>query len=208
MVPGSSADHHREFHKTFIETEFDNSLNAMLATKRLWEIPLGNRGHWNIEYPYLGFISSDRTITDYDGDKESFIGQYGSVEKPVGVFSESLSKKIGKWNDSIGTVKVDLSIPANQKDVFSFFIGIKKDKKQINKSLKKFKNQDHIKKALSDVKVFWQDMFSTLEINTPDEAMNLMVNKWLRYQHCRKIMGENSLLSTKWSLRFQRSTSG
>ncbi|HSP87261.1 MAG TPA: hypothetical protein VLN45_03955, partial [Ignavibacteriaceae bacterium] len=50
---GSSSDHHREFHKTFIETDFDNELNTMIAAKRLWEIPLGDRGHWNIEYPYL-----------------------------------------------------------------------------------------------------------------------------------------------------------
>ncbi|AFH48888.1 Cellobiose phosphorylase [Ignavibacterium album JCM 16511] len=179
---GSSADHHREFHKTFIETEFDQSLNAMLATKRLWEIPLGNRGHWNIEYPYLGFISSHKTITDYDGDKESFIGQYGSLERPAGVFSESLSKKVGKWNDSIGTVKIDLTVAPNSSEHFSYFIGIKKNKKQIAESLKKFSNHSNIQKALDDVKNFWQKLFSTLEINTPDEAMNLMVNKWLRYQ--------------------------
>ena len=38
---GSSSDHHREFHKTFLETHFDPNLNCMTATKRLWEIPLG-----------------------------------------------------------------------------------------------------------------------------------------------------------------------
>lgn len=179
---GSSADHHREFHKTFIETEYDESLNAMLATKRLWEIPLSNRGHWNIEYPYLGFISSDKPINDFDGDKETFIGQYGSVANPAGVQLKVLSKKVGKWNDSIATVKIDLNIPANSSENFSFFIGIKKDKKHIKKSLEKFSNQISIQRALEDVKEFWQKMFSTLEIDTPDEAMNLMVNKWLRYQ--------------------------
>ena len=179
---GSSADHHREFHKTFIETEFVETLNVMTATTRLWEIPLGNRGHWNIEYPYLGFIGSDKKITDYDGDKESFIGQYGSLEKPVGIFSDKLSKKIGKWNDSIGTVKVDLLIPANSSEEISFFMGIKKDKKQIKKSLEKFSNPVSISNALKEVKEFWNKMLSTLDIDTPDEAMNLMVNKWLRYQ--------------------------
>lgn len=179
---GSSADHHREFHKTFLETEFDSSLNTMFATKRLWEIPLGNRGHWNIEYPYLGFISSDKTISDFDGDKESFLGNYGSVENPAGIFLEELSKKSGKWNDSVAVVKIDLNIPANSTENFSFFIGIKKDKKHISRSLSKFKSQNNVQQALEDVKNFWQKMFSTLEINTPDEAMNLMVNKWLRYQ--------------------------
>ncbi len=179
---GSSADHHREFHKTFIETEFDNSLNAMTATKRLWEIPISNRGHWNIEYPYLGFIGSSKKITDYDGDKESFIGQYGSLEKPIGVFSENLSKKTGKWNDSIGTVKVDVNLQSGSKENFSFFFGIKKNKNQIQKSIQHYSDHNNVVKALDAVKKFWQEMFSTLEINTPDEAMNLMVNKWLRYQ--------------------------
>lgn len=179
---GSSADHHREFHKTFIETEFDNSLNAMTATKRLWEIPISNRGHWNIEYPYLGFIGSSKKISDYDGDKESFIGQYGSLEKPIGVFSENLSKKTGKWNDSIGTVKVDVNLQSGSKENFSFFFGIKKNKNQIQKSIQHYSDHNNVVKALDAVKKFWQEMFSTLEINTPDEAMNFMVNKWLRYQ--------------------------
>ncbi len=61
-------------------------------------------------------------------------------------------------------------------------MGIKKDKKQIKKSLEKFSNPDSISNALKEVKDFWGKMLSTLIIDTPDEAMNLMVNKWLRYQ--------------------------
>lgn len=179
---GSSADHHREFHKTFIETRFDESLNAMTATKRLWEIPINNRGHWNIEYPYLGFISSDKKIVDYDGDKESFVGQYGSIERPRGVLANQLSKKIGKWNDSIGTVKINLSVPPNSTESFSFYIGIKKSQNQIKSTIEKYSNQELILTALTEVKNFWSEMLSTLEINTPDDAMNILVNKWLRYQ--------------------------
>lgn len=179
---GSAADHHREFHKTFIETRFDESLNALTATKRLWEIPINNRGHWNIEYPYLGFISSDKKIIDYDGDKESFIGQYGSIEKPRGVLVNQLSKRIGKWNDSIGTIKIDLSIIPHSTEDFSFLIGIKKNQNQIKISIKKYSNQELILTALTEVKNFWNEMLSTLEINTPDDAMNILVNKWLRYQ--------------------------
>ncbi|MCX7612509.1 MAG: glycosyl transferase family 36, partial [Ignavibacterium sp.] len=179
---GSSADHHREFHKTFLETEFDQQLNALIARKRLWEIPISNRGHWNIEYPYLGFIGCSKKITDFDGDKESFIGQYGSIEKPQGVLANNLSKRAGKWNDSIGTVKVDVDFNNGEKENLTFIIGIYKNKQQIKKSLLKYSDIENIYKSLNEVKNFWAEMFSTLEINTPDEAMNIMVNKWLRYQ--------------------------
>ena len=179
---GSSSDHHREFHKTFIETDFDAELNAMTATKRLWEIPLGDRGHWNIEYPYSGFISSSKKIIDYEGDKESFVGQYGSLQKPAALFSEKLSQKTGKWNDSIGTIRIDCNLPDNSTDYFSFFMGISESKSDISSSLKKFQLQGKVDEALEEVRNSWHNRFDSMIIDTPDEGMNLLVNKWLRYQ--------------------------
>ncbi|HRN26735.1 MAG: glycosyl transferase family 36 [Ignavibacteriaceae bacterium] len=179
---GSSSDHHREFHKTFLETHFDSKLNCMTATKRLWEIPLGDRGHWNIEYPYLGFISCSKKISDFDGDKDSFIGQYGSLQNPVGLSAKSLSRRLGKWNDSIGTIKTTIEINPKETKIINFFIGIENNKAAISTSLKKFSSQKVIDSALFELKLFWHKMFDTLVIETPDKAMNLMVNKWLRYQ--------------------------
>lgn len=179
---GSSADHHREFHKTFIETEFHKDINAMLGTKRLWEIPLGERGHWNIEYPYFGFISSNKKIVDYDGDKESFLGQYGNLIQPVAIQLNKLSKKIGKWNDSIGTVRVNAKINRGSKTSVAFYLGIEENKNEIKKSLAKYRTSKQIKAALKEVKSFWVNLLSPLSIETPDDAMNLLVNRWLRYQ--------------------------
>jgi len=179
---GSSADFHREFHKTFLETHFDSKLNCMTATKRLWEIPLGDRGHWNIEYPYLGFISCSKKITDYDGDKDTFIGQYGSLQNPAGLSQKSLNKKLGKWNDSIATVKTQIELKPKSATQVSFFMGIEKDKTEISNAINKFSTQKSIDAALLELKLFWQKMLGTLVIETPDAAMNLLVNKWLRYQ--------------------------
>lgn len=179
---GSSGDFHREFHKTFIETDFDVEVNGLVATKRLWDIPLGDRGHWNIEYPYSGFIASNKTVTDYEGDKESFIGQYGSLVLPEEVKNGRLSKKTGKWNDSIGSIKIDLALGARKTEKAAFFIGLKNNKEEIKEALSKYKTTEQIDLAFETVKAMWTEMLGTLEIKTPDDAMNLVVNKWFRYQ--------------------------
>lgn len=181
-VLGSSADHHREFHKTFIETEFDEKTNVMTATKRLWDIPLGDRGHWNIEYPYFGFLSSNKKVSDYDGDKDSFIGQYGDLINPVGISAKCLSKQTGNWTDPIGSLKVDSIIKSKNSDRIAFYLGLKQNKEEITKSIEQFSNSNAIDKALEDVKKHWEKLLGTLEINTPDEGMNILVNKWLKYQ--------------------------
>jgi cellobiose phosphorylase len=179
---GSSADHHREFHKTFIETHFDERMNTMFATKRLWEIPLGDRGHWNIEYPYWGFLSSNKEIVDYDGDKESFVGQYGSLDYPAGLNKNVLGRNTGKWNDPIGTIKINLKIKANRDDHAAFYMGIGENWKGIYQSIKKYSGINEIKKALFDIKNSWSSILEETHIDTPDEGMNFLVNKWLKYQ--------------------------
>jgi cellobiose phosphorylase len=179
---GSSADHHREFHKTFIETKFDDILNGMTANKRLWEIPLGNRGHWNIEYPYTGFIASNRKISDYEGDKEKFIGQYGSIENPLALHYSTMSKSTGKWNDSIATIKIDLSIKKNEYQKVAFYIGLKENRDQIISAMNKYQSENQIDASLDNVKKKWASILEPLEISTPDDSMNFLVNTWLRYQ--------------------------
>ena len=179
---GSSADHHREFHKTFLQTSFDENNNLMTANKRLWEIPLGDRGHWNIDYPYTGFLSANKKIIDYDSEKESFIGQYGDLINPAGLSLKSLTRQTGNWVDPVGCIKVASIIKPKSSDRIEFYFGLKEKKEEIESSIKKFMSGKQVDKALEDVKNRWKELLGTLEINTPDEAMNLLVNKWLRYQ--------------------------
>ena len=179
---GSSADHHREFHKSFIETEFDKHLNALLGRKRLWEVPVSDRGHWNIEYPFTGFISSDDTITDYEGDKESFIGNYGSLQLPQALLTGKLTKKTSKWNDSVAIIKLNFTVEAGATKQSAVFMGIAEDKNAIQQSVANYKTPAQREDAFQKIISFWDNLLSPLEIETPDEAMNILVNRWLRYQ--------------------------
>jgi len=179
---GSSSDHHREFHRSFLETEFSENDNAMFATKRLWEIPLGDRGHWNIDYQYYGFLSCNKKVKDYESDKEYFLGQYGDLIHPSALSKKKLSKQTGKWIDPIGCIKVDLKIKKNKSDNAAFYLGLVDNKNDAKKVLKKFNTSSQIEEALVKVKTKWADILGSLVIETPDESMNILVNKWLRYQ--------------------------
>lgn len=179
---GSSADHHREFHRTFIETKFDKKLNSIISGKRMWDIPLGDRGHWNIDYDYLGFFSCTGNVRSYECDKEKFLGQYGSMRLPKAVADNKLTKTTGRWGDPIASLQADVILEDTGGYRFAFLLGVKKNESEIEPAIKKYKTSDQIDKALEEVKSTWRRMFSTLEIDTPDTAMNLLINKWLRYQ--------------------------
>lgn len=179
---GASADHHREFHRTFIVTEFDQNANSIFAAKRLWEIPLSGRGHWNIVYPYHGFFSSNKKVNDFETDKESFIGQNGDLINPAGLHKNLLSKKTGSWDDPIACLKINIKLKSNDEERIDFYLGLVKEKKDYKKIIKKYLSFNDIDNALQEVKKRWLKLFDTLEIKTPDKQMDLLVNKWLRYQ--------------------------
>jgi len=179
---GGSNDYHREFHKNFLETEFDININSLIAKKRIWEITGGDRGHWNTEYPYQAFHACNKKVSGWEGDKEFFLGQYGNLNSPEAIKNGELSRTTGLWNDSIGSLHVKINLKENQEEEVVFFLGLGDSKESIKTTLEKYSSKKNVDFALSNVKKQWEKMLGTLEIETPDIAMNFMVNKWLKYQ--------------------------
>ena len=179
---GSSSDFHREFHKQFLETTYDKEIKGLTATKRLWDIPLGERGHWNIEYEYTGFLTASEKPSSYEGDKEAFIGQYGDLQNPKAVVEGELKMNTGCFNDSIGSLKVDVNINPQSEKRFQLFLGIKKTRIEIAESLLKYNTHEKVDESFNEVITNWTELLGDLEIKTPDDAMNYSVNTWYRYQ--------------------------
>lgn len=179
---GSSADFHREFHKTFIETYFDAEGNYMHGTKRLWEIPLGDRGHWNIDYQYHGFFGVNKKVVSYESEKENFLGQYGDLINPAALQGKPLTCQTGSWNDPIGCLQNELVLEAGAEDTIIYHLGLVSELSEVKGKMAKYDTPEKVTEKLAEVKKMWEEMLSPLEIETPDASMNLMVNKWLRYQ--------------------------
>ncbi len=174
---GDAPDNHREFFKTFIETEFKNDM--LLARKRLWNVDSRNR--LNRNWDYIAFHTLNSNINSYDTDKINFIGKYGTIEKPEGLF-KGLKKKTGKYLDPVGILQKNITIKSGEEKEVIFLLGLSKDIKEINRFKKYYYNSQNVYKELNRVKEFWNNIFSRLEIKTPDNSFNLFVNKWLKYQ--------------------------
>jgi len=180
---GASNDHHREFHKSFLETRYDESVNGLLANKRIWDIPRENRGHWNTAYDYTAFHAANRPLEAYEGDKEAFLGQYGDLNRPSSVWeTETLSNTTGKWNDSIGSLQVSLELAPRETENLNLFLGVQSENSKIEETLKQYQTQEQTDKALEAVVEHWRDLLGKMSVKTPNESINILVNQWLRYQ--------------------------
>jgi cellobiose phosphorylase len=178
---GAAPDWHREFHKAFVKTNYDAGAHALTATKRLWEVPT-ERGHWNTDWPFTAFHACSERPSSYDGDKESFLGRYGTLRSPASLQGESLKKRTGNWLDPIASLAVGLSLSPGQEASVCFTLGVADSGPHATSLATKYHALKEIDQAFAQVRQRWDELLGTVEVKTPDQAMNIMENVWLKYQ--------------------------
>ncbi len=178
---GQAPDWHREFHKSFTKTEYNAKAHALFATKRLWEVP-SERGHWNTDWPYVAFHSSNLKPASYDADKETFLGMYGSVARPASVFARTLKRRTGNWLDPIASLHHHLTLQPREERTLVYTLGCADSHEQARDIIARYRSADEVEAALDEVHDQWRRRLSTLTVETPDAAMNIMTNTWLKYQ--------------------------
>ena len=178
---GVAPDWHREFHNCFIETGFDAGVNAVLATKRLWEVPSKN-GHWNTRWPYVGFHSVNVRPQSFDCSKEQVLGRYGTVSSPAGLRNRRLTNTSGNVHDPVASLLVTFSLKAGQQRTFVFTLGAANDRKLARALVRKYGTGPSVDAALRKTAERWENLLGASVVETPDAGMNVMLNWWLKYQ--------------------------
>lgn len=184
---GAAPDVHREFHKLFIETKYHPRLNALSATKTLWEVPT-SRGHWNTEWPYIGFHAMNHEVSAWDTSKDVLIGRNGGFQQPLGIRQGLFSMTDGRFEDAVASLATDLIIEPDAEKTVIFVLGQvdrpdPSDREcQIAPFIQEFCNEPAAFNELQKVKTNWQQLLEQISIETPDPSLDLLTNTWLKYQ--------------------------
>jgi cellobiose phosphorylase len=179
---GAAPDWHREFHKMFIETSFDPQAGAVLAVKCNWEPPVSERSHWNIDWPYTAFHAAWPSPASFETDKTAFLGPYGSPAAPRALREGRLTGSAGRWGDAIASLQVILEAPPGGEASAVFVLGAAGSQAEALALAKRFTNLSAAGEALSQSRAGWREQVERLQVETPDPALDIMVNGWLVYQ--------------------------
>ncbi len=184
---GAAPDVHREFHKLFIKTRFQPELKAILATKTLWEVPT-TRGHWNTEWPFIGFHAINQQVSGWDTSKDALIGRHGTFQQPKGILGGNFSATDGRCEDSAASLATDVMLQPEEENTIIFVLGMADrhdglaEIEEVAPLIQKYCNEKIALVELQKVKNFWQDLSNQIHIETPDPALDLLTNIWLKYQ--------------------------
>ncbi|MDA8441057.1 MAG: glycosyl transferase family 36, partial [Peptococcaceae bacterium] len=163
----------REQTAPYLVTEFDPVSGAMLCTNTYQEEFAGR---------YIFLAGFGGRVVAYTGDRTDFIGRNGNLAEPQGLCQRQLSNAEGAGFDPCLALQLAFTLePGEAKQVY-FLFGEGKDLASAQQILAWGGVRENITTALRAVKSFWQDLLGTLQVSTPDQAMDLMLNGWLLYQ--------------------------
>jgi cellobiose phosphorylase len=180
---GFAPDEHREFHKLFIETSVDESAQAVLARKCLWGFADDRGRHNNVDWPYTAFMAVSEPLKSFDCDKETFIGLYRNDDRPLAMDQATLAGRSGRFTDAIAALQVAVTLQPGESRTVVFTLGAAEDgREDAHALIRRFTSPQQSAEALQAVHAFWSRFIDAECVETPDEALNIMTNYWLKYQ--------------------------
>lgn len=129
----------------------------------------------------LSFVSSSEKIKSFTGNKKSFIGS-GSLANPEALNKISLNGENSLGQTPCIAMELEIELEEFESKEIVLLFGEGTDKTEIQEYIQKYSEPEKAQKALQEVKQFWFDKLNTVQVKTPIESINIMLNGWAAYQ--------------------------
>mgnify|MGYP000461382858 CR=1 FL=1 len=120
-----------------------------------------------------------RTLT---ASRTEFLGRNGSLADPAALRRTHLSGKLGASLDPCAALQVPFELADGQERELVFVLGAGNTTEEAQQLVRQFSSPASARLALESVWEFWKRTLGVVYAETPDPALNLLVNGWLEYQ--------------------------
>jgi cyclic beta-1,2-glucan synthetase len=156
----------------YLVTEIDSKTGAVFV-RSVWGGEFGGR----IAFADLGGRQASVT-----GDRTEFLGRNGTLERPAALEKGTpLSGNVGAGLDPCAALQTSFELRPGASAEIVFFLGQAEDREQVRELLGRYRIAN-LNAILSEVTGHWDSLLNTVQITTPEPAMDIFMNRWLLYQ--------------------------
>jgi cellobiose phosphorylase len=153
-------------------TEIDPASGALFA-----------RNRFNSEFAdRVAFFDVDNETRTVSCDRKEFLGRNGTLRSPAAMSRLRLSGKSGAALDPCAAIQVPFELSDGQECEIIFKLGVGNDGDDARNLLQRFRGSDAARRELEAVWQSWNHTLGTVQVETPDQSLNVLANGWLLYQ--------------------------
>ena len=127
------------------------------------------------------YVSSSEKIKSYTGDKKFFLGKNG-LSNPDGIKKLRLNNSNAIGRDACIVLEVEVDIESFSNKEISFVLGAEETIIDCKNIAYKYSKLQNCRQELERVKNYWKDLLGKLQVYTPLESTNILLNGWCIYQ--------------------------
>ena len=156
----------------FVQTAHDEKTGALFARNR-WRPDFGER---------VAFADLGGAQQSMSGDRAAFLGPLGAPDRPAALHDDApLPGRFGAGLDPCGALQLRIELPPHTELELRWLLGDADDEAGAQALVAKYRAID-IDAVLAAIAAQWNGLLDTVQVRTPDRALDLMLNDWLLYQ--------------------------
>lgn len=163
------------------------------------------RNPYNVEFgERVAFLAAGRELHGLTTDRTEFFGRLGSLQRPAALSRVGLESSVRAGLDSCGVLQLHVDLAPGAGETFYFLLGQGADREDALRLLGRYQGDPAVDAAWEEARRRWDDILGTVQVDTPDLAMNILLNRWLLYQtlSCR-LWGRSALYQSSGAYGFR-----
>lgn len=162
----------RDVHQPYIVPEFDAKSHALLA-RNAYNEEFGDR---------VAFLAASKEPYGLTTDRTEFLGRGGCPSRPAALRRGRLTGTVRAGLDPCAALQIHVWLAAGETEEVFFLLGQGADREEALQLVEKHRDPAQVEAEWQAVNGSWDQLLGTVSVQTPDPALDLLLNRWLLYQ--------------------------
>jgi cyclic beta-1,2-glucan synthetase len=157
----------RDTHQAHIMPEFIPDKNALLAVN-----------HFNSEFGgRVAFLAASKSPHGVTTDRTEFLGCMGTMRAPAALGRIGLASAVHAGLDPCAVIQLHVDLAAGEAEEVFFLVGEGANRAESLALIGQVQVQGQVEAVWQSVQRQWDEILNVITVETPDPAMNIMLNR-------------------------------